>query len=623
MKKKDKLSVSERISLTLRAYKTIKKYCPGLMQTILIRALVTALQPFATIWFSAQILNEITGKKDLQLLIILAVSVVLINFVISIIKSRIDIMHSERENQMWCYFSKVFADKQLSMDFVDIEDVNIQKRKDKEKYNLFNFGNGLAQFVWTIKSTVEGAVSIITSVAMATTLFTSKSNNVVINSPVWILVVLVVILIGMLVNFKAFKYNNNLFMAWCETTAPFNRLYGFFGFILCKDNDRAKDVRIYRQDIPADTELRKLEEKDKADKSYYIKYNVSETIASFVTGLNYVVCYLFVALKAFFGAFGVGSVVQYVGALGRLGDGMQKLIFGIADNAVYTIHLKNLFDFLDLPNKKHQGTLPVEKCHDNKYEIEFHNVSFKYPGTDSYALKNLNLKININRRMAVVGMNGSGKTTMIKLLCRLYDPTEGRITLNGIEIEKYDYVEYMGIFSVVFQDFKLFSFNLGQNVAVSVEYDTDRVVESLVKAGFGDRLNNMPKGLETPLYKDFEEDGVEISGGESQKIALARALYKDAPFIVLDEPTAALDPISEFEIYSKFNEIVGDKTAVYISHRLSSCRFCDDIAVFHEGELIQRGNHDILLSDEDGKYYELWNAQAQYFTESHTIKSRT
>jgi ATP-binding cassette subfamily B protein len=215
--------------------------------------------------------------------------------------------------------------------------------------------------------------------------------------------------------------------------------------------------------------------------------------------------------------------------------------------------------------------------------------------------------------MAVVGMNGSGKTTMIKLLCRLYDPTEGIITLNGVDIKKYNYDEYMAIFSVVFQDFKLFSFTLSQNVAASVAYDSEKMAQTLTKSGFDSRLENMPKGIETYLYKDFEEDGVEISGGEAQKIALARALYKNAPFIVLDEPTDALDPIAEFEIYSKFNEIVGDKTAIYISHRLSSCRFCDDIAVFHEGELIQRGSHDALIADENGKYYELWNAQAQYY----------
>jgi ATP-binding cassette subfamily B protein len=204
---------------------------------------------------------------------------------------------------------------------------------------------------------------------------------------------------------------------------------------------------------------------------------------------------------------------------------------------------------------------------------------------------------------------------MIKLLCRLYDPTEGEIFLNGFDIKKYDYDEYMALFSVVFQDFQLLRYTLGQNVSTSINYDSKKVTELLEKSGFDSRLADMPKGLETYLDIDFAGTGtgVQLSGGEAQKVALARALYKEAPFIVLDEPTAALDPIAEFEIYSKFNEIVEDKTAIYISHRLSSCRFCDDIAVFHEGELIQRGSHDTLIDDENGKYYELWTAQAQYY----------
>ena len=210
-------------------------------------------------------------------------------------------------------------------------------------------------------------------------------------------------------------------------------------------------------------------------------------------------------------------------------------------------------------------------------------------------------------------MNGSGKTTFIKLLCRLYDPTEGKILLNGIDIQKYNYEEYMGIFSVVFQDFKLFSFSLGQNIAANADYDKARVEYCLKKAGFGERLAQMPNGTDTCLYKDFSENGVEISGGEAQKIALARALYKDAPFIVLDEPTSALDPVAEAEVYSKFNEIVGQKTAIYISHRLSSCWFCDEIIVFDHGLIIQRGSHDDLVADEKGKYAELWRAQAQYY----------
>ena len=214
-----------------------------------------------------------------------------------------------------------------------------------------------------------------------------------------------------------------------------------------------------------------------------------------------------------------------------------------------------------------------------------------------------------------MGKNGSGKTTMIKLLCRLYDPSEGRITLNGIDIRSLRYQEYISLFSVVFQDYKLMAFSLGQNVASSMEYDEDKATASLETAGFGERLSQMSNRLETTLYKDFDEDGVEISGGEAQKIAIARALYKKAPFIILDEPTAALDPIAEAEVFQKFDQIADQKTAVYISHRLSSCRFCDEIMVFSEGQLVQRGTHEELLADKEGLYQELWNAQAGYYTE--------
>lgn len=226
----------------------------------------------------------------------------------------------------------------------------------------------------------------------------------------------------------------------------------------------------------------------------------------------------------------------------------------------------------------------------------------------------MSIKFKIGERVAVVGMNGSGKTTFIKLMCRLYDPDDGEILLNGINIRKYNYDEYLSIFSIVFQDFKLFSFTLGQNVAASSAFDRTWVEECLNRAGFESRLRSMPQGVDTCLYKDFAKDGIEVSGGEAQKIALARALYKNAPFIILDEPTAALDPVAEYEIYSSFNDIVKDKTVIFISHRLSSCRFCDKITVFHEGTIVQTGTHQELLSGGTGRYHELWNAQAQYYT---------
>lgn len=185
--------------------------------------------------------------------------------------------------------------------------------------------------------------------------------------------------------------------------------------------------------------------------------------------------------------------------------------------------------------------------------------------------------------------------------------------LNGIDIRKYDYDEYMSVFAVVFQDFKLFSYPLGENVAAKINYDPALAERCLIDSGFGERLQEMPNGLNTYLYKDFCKQGIEISGGEAQKIALARALYKNAPFIILDEPTAALDPMAEAEVYSSFDKIVGNKTAIYISHRLSSCRFCDHIAVFDNGQIVQRGSHEELVADISGKYHALWHAQAQYY----------
>ena len=332
-----------------------------------------------------------------------------------------------------------------------------------------------------------------------------------------------------------------------------------------------------------------------------------------VSGLSEKSALIVQALKALGGAFPIGFVVQYVGAISQFSDSLHKLAVCLTVLYKNAEYLELTYSFLDIPNRKYMGTIPVEKRDDNEYEFEFRDVSFRYPGSEAYALRHLNFRFKLGTKLAVVGRNGSGKTTMIKLLCRLYDPTEGEILLNGINIQKYDYEEYMSLFSVVFQDYQLFSFTLGENVASQMHYDKEKAERCLDQAGFSDRLHELPNGLDTYLNQDFDQSGVELSGGEAQKVALARALYKDAPFVVLDEPTAALDPLAEYEIYTRFNDMVGSKTAVYISHRLSSCRFCDEIAVFQDGALVQYGEHSKLLADEDGPYYALWNAQAQYY----------
>lgn len=609
-----RMSIQKRFSVTMRGFVILKQYCPNLAQGKALYELIRSLQPFISVWFTAQIINELSTHRRIKTVMAYVLSVIVIHFICAVLKSIIERVCNEKEAQMWSWFGKIFSDKQISLDFVDLENANIQHQRQEAEENLYMFGNGLAQLFWGTSALVQAFVNILASLFMTVTLFLSKSGNKIIDNPIWILIVLFCIILGGLSNSKATVKENDVFMKWCKDTVWFNRAFQFFGKELSVNPEKAKDVRIYKQNTIAEKVLDTLIQQDRKNQIEIFQMSIYSAIASIIIGLANVVCYLYVAAKALFGAFGVGSIVQYVAVLSQLGKGLQELMFILSDNEVYCTHLEKLFAYLDIPNHMYQGSLTVEKRDDNEYFIEFRNVSFKYPNTNMYVLKHINLKFKVGEKLAVVGMNGSGKTTFIKLTCRLYDPTEGEILLNGVNIQKYDYDEYMSIFSMVFQDFRLFSFSLGQNISASASYDSQKVMKSLEKVGFDERLKSMPNNLETFLYKDFDTDGVEISGGEAQKIALARALYKDAPFIILDEPTAALDPLSEYEIYSKFNEIAGDKTAIYISHRLASCRFCDTIIVFHAGEVIQKGNHKELLADSNGKYYELWNAQSQYYT---------
>ena len=329
------------------------------------------------------------------------------------------------------------------------------------------------------------------------------------------------------------------------------------------------------------------------------------------SGLFTVVAYLLVLVKVLTQAITVGSFAQYTGALLQFNQASSKIVWSESEVNRIVKNLLPLADFLDRTNEMNTGSIHVEKRIDNVYELEFHDLGFCYPGNSDFSLRHVNGKLTLKEKMAVVGPNGAGKSTFIKLLCRLYDPTEGYITLNGIDIRKYNYNEYLGLFSVVFQNFHLFGASVGENVAVSQKFDSTKLEECLQQAGVMNFINSLPNGVDTVINKG-DDAGIDLSGGQEQKISIARALYKDAPFVILDEPTAALDPISEAEIYERFHEMVEDKTSVYISHRMSSCRFCDKILVFDKGRVAEQGTHEQLL-DNKGIYHKLWNAQAQYY----------
>ena len=250
------------------------------------------------------------------------------------------------------------------------------------------------------------------------------------------------------------------------------------------------------------------------------------------------------------------------------------------------------------------------------YTIVFENVSYRYPEAEEYALKNLNLKLEAGEKLAVVGLNGAGKTTMIKLLLRLYEPTEGRILLNGTDIRSYRREDYYKLFSPVFQNVEVLAFPIAENVSMkqTENTDIDKAYSCVAEAGLQEKIDSLPKGILTELLKVVDEEGVDFSGGEKQKLALARALYKNAPIVVLDEPTSALDAIAEQRLYQSFDKMIGEKSAVYISHRLASTRFCDKVAMFKGGEMIEYGAHEELM-EQNGEYAHMFELQAQYYQE--------
>ena len=328
-----------------------------------------------------------------------------------------------------------------------------------------------------------------------------------------------------------------------------------------------------------------------------------------IQGILLCVSYYCVLALAIAGTITVGMVLRYAQAIFQACMSVSASIRLAGEFRTDVGRIASTLEYLNLEAEKTKGDSFTEMT---KGVIEFRNISFRYPGTKELVLDHVSLKIEPSEKIAVVGKNGSGKTTLVKLLCRLYEPEEGEILWNGKNIREYDLREWQKIFAIVFQDYSLLSLTLGQNVAASVQYEAERAKEVLQLAGFGERLNKLKKGLETVVYPEYEQDGVSFSGGEEQKIAIARAIYKGGQICILDEPTAALDPVSESRVYESFDEIVKGKTAVYISHRLSSCKFSDRIFVLDNGKIAESGTHEALLS-KNGLYAQLWQAQAQYY----------
>ncbi len=597
-------------SVTKKAFRMYSANNPKYFPICFLEILFEKISPYFNLWMSSEIVSAMYEKRGAGEIYLLAAITLFGNFFVRIGGAVLKRAADTQERILKDNEAAALNRKTLSLDYDKLENPDIRQHRRKIIENAQINGYGVMHMADDIKTFVQSLVNVLFALVFLGEMFVLAARAPF-RPAVYLLFAALAVCLVLKVIFnswnsrKAAEANMELGNEMLEE----NRLsQGYY-------DAEGMDNRIYRQQTLIsrihDMAVRRHYEVFSRVCNGLIIRGMPGTLLSRLSGLC---SYLIICYYCTLGVFPVGSVIKYVGCLGWLTENIGNLFQFFGEVRANEPFLRIYLDYFDIKNDMYQGSLAVEKRSDKRFDISFKDVSFRYAGQENYALKNISLKLKVGERLAVVGENGSGKTTFIKLLCRLYDPSEGEIYMNDFNIRKYDYRQYLNLFSVVFQDYTLLSLPLGNNVSSAAVWDSVKAERLLEEAGFGERYGQMPKGLETPLYKDFDEDGVNLSGGEAQKVALARALYRDAPFIILDEPTAALDPIAEAEIYAKFDEIVGDKTAIYISHRLSSCRFCDKIAVFDRGTIVQVGTHAELLADTGGKYLELWNAQAQYYT---------
>lgn len=604
----------KKIKTVFSAFKEMHRLEKRLLPTSIIVAIVTAVMPFINIWFTSKIIDLLdigTSMSDLAVYIGLAVGINAVLFFINYFLGDMYFMFRSLmyNKELQNISAKLFKSEYQKLESSDFKEL-IHKHSEAQDRVFSSF----VQFSWMMRDFISGAVTLIISVIIIIPLLKigfTKTGDTYFERPVFLLTIFgAIVIMAVIILIVATQMNK----AWFKAGDEYSRLDRIFYYFLnmFSDYNTGKEIRLYKeQNLIEHTATDKLlTDGEKLLKKASLHTAKSSSFVAILGALVGFGIYLFIGVKGLYGLFGIGSLVLYCGSFMQIINGIMKMAVTFGKTAEMVPLVNYYFDIVNTKDDMTYGEKELDLL--DKFEIEFKNVSFKYPNTESYALKNINIKINNGEHLAVVGRNGSGKTTFIKLMCRLYDVTDGEILINGINIKEYSKESIINLYSVVFQDFQMFSIPLKDNVCADEECDRDRLYNCLENSNVLDRVEQMPNKEKTYLYKDIDENGVEISGGEAQKLALARALYKDSPVVILDEPTAALDPVAENEIYNRFNSFVDNKTAIYISHRLSSCAFCTRIAVFDKSQLVETGTHQELLNA-NGKYSELWNAQAKYY----------
>ena len=560
-----------------------------------IMTVIDAIQPFVAIIVSPLIISELLGERDITTLLVYAAIMAAAGPLLSFIGSWLGIVIQKYREKFDNYFTEEMSRKVMELDFQVTEDKKALDQVEAARTGMSWYSGGVVGIFYPAYEIIGQIIKICGTVVL-----------IAVYAPWLFLVTLIVAVVNAVIQNKLNKNAIENF----KKLSKLNRAFGYYGWQL-SDFKFGKDIRLYGAKELMVEKWEKYTDKsvgawkENADKNHplvHLKniFNVSRDIVS----------YLYLGILVLSGGISIAVFTQMIAASATFNSSLGSLLYQLQEIVKSCNYAYEYVKFTDFPAAIEKGSRHIEE---GDHTVEFRNVSFTYPNTDVEVLKGVNVTLKQGEHLSVVGLNGAGKTTFVKLLCRLYDPTEGEILLDGVNIKEYDYNEYMSLFAPVFQDFKLFAFSIKENIVLDDDYGGEELGRLIEQVGLGDKIKSLENGADTVLFKAFDENGIEPSGGEQQKIAIARALYKKAPVVILDEPTAALDPVAEYDIYRQFNTLVGGKTAIYISHRLSSCKFCDRIAVFSEGKIMEYGTHDDLVDLDNGIYAEMFKAQAQYY----------
>ncbi|QHW31861.1 ABC transporter ATP-binding protein [Paenibacillus rhizovicinus] len=563
---------------------------------VIVDMVVTGLQPLIAIIFPRIIIDELLHERRPGVIIQTVAIMVLLFFAARIIGNFCRYEQTVFHQRFSDYSDRQLTRKTMEMDYEYTEDPAMLEMQSKARNGMGWWSSGLRGLTDILKTFTSGIITFVSTLTIIGSV-----------EPLLLIALLALVAIGFLFTYLSRRAE----LRFKEDRAKLDTKYWYLADRVLQGDKYGVDIRLYDGQQLVNAKAEGYMNHMVKETNRFLKPFVFITSGSLlVTAVQQGVLYGYLGLRVLDKAISIGQFQMLFTASVSFAESITNILTQGIRLATTCDYMNDYIIFMEYPSMKDKGTRKLER--NAKHTIAFDRVSFRYIGAERDALTNVSITLETGKKLSLVGENGAGKTTFIKLLARLYEPTEGRILLDGVDIREYPLEEYQKLFSVVFQDFQLFNFTLKENLEFNRPHDAERFDEAMRKAGFIERMNELPHGPDTHIRSWFNDQGVEFSGGEQQKIAIARAIYKDAPIMILDEPTAALDPLAEYKVYHNFNEVISDKTTIYISHRLSSCQFCDTIAVFENGMITQYGSHRQLV-EVPGKYGEMFKAQAKYY----------